>query len=831
VMSGWIRRRGVVPATCIASGVIAISCLLGTANVMAQSRGLKIQVVAADGTYAIGIAGRSESILHAGVAAQVNGQWVRSKDYPKHATTESSVSDDMGNAHEWAITFSGLADQPDLVYRLRAYPDKPFADVQVFVRNTTAQQINVESIRPVEALGNSILNLNGDSAEDRILSDSFSEDRPNITIHDLGDDDMHRGVGSQLIYNRQSHESFFVGALTSDRFLTILRIHLDKKLSAKQIVAYEVDSTGTTEMETDEWGSLHDAKPEDEIALQTPVAPGAELASEKLLLSVDSDYRHQLDTYGALIRQLHHPRVSAPTPMGWWSWTAYYFGLNSGTALTNAQWESQHLKSLGYDFFHIDEGYQYARGEYSTPNATLFPNGLAGMEQKVTNLGLVPGIWTAPFEVSDRSWVYQNHPDWLVHNAKGEPTHIGWVTDHNDPLYVLDSTNPGAQEYLRKTYRTLAREWGIRYIKMDFMDDTAVEGVYYRPNTSALQAQRIGLGIIREAVGNDVLLDKDGSVMLNPVGYVDFGRISQDTGHTFEASSEAGSGIAARYYMNRNYFVADPDAFSVSRQTVDDQSWHNSAKPLSQDEAEVSIALAAVSGGMYEIGDDLPTLGSEPDRLALVQNQDLINMVRLGRSSIPLDLMSYLPEDRQPSIFFLKESSRQSIVTIFNWTDKARTHTVTLANLGLDAAGSYTATDVLNKKPSSISFSKSMVVSQPPHSVRVLKIVDTAVAAQPPVVHSDHPSAAKAGETISFSASDDSSRDPALSYQWDFGDGVTLKGAHVTHAYTHEGNYAVKLTAVGLDGLAAADSSQLQVSGAIPTRFVPKENQRYKAVP
>ena len=829
--SNWIRRRRAAPAICIACGALSISWLVAGADAQAPTNALRIQIDAADGTYELGVAGTDSFVLHAGIAAQINGQWLQSKDYPKHSTAESSVSDDMGTAHEWTTTFSGLAGQPDLVYRLSAYPDKPFADIQVFVRNTTASQVNVESIRAVAALGNSILNLDGDSAEDRILSDSFSEDRPNITIHDLGDEEMHRGVGSQLVYNRQSHESFFAGALTSNRFLTIFRIHLDKKSPTKRIAAYEADSTGTTEMETDEWGSLHDAKPEDEMALQTPLAPGAEVASEKLLLGVDSDYHRQLDTYGSLIRQLHHPRISAPTPMGWWSWTAYYFGLNSGTALTNAQWESQNLKSLGYDFFHIDEGYQYARGEYSTPNATLFPNGLAGMEQKVTNLGLVPGIWTAPFEVSVRSWVYQNHPDWLVHNAKGQPIHIGWVTDHNDPLYVLDSTNPGAQDYLRKTYETLVREWGIRYIKMDFMDDTAIEGNYYRPNTSALQAQRIGLGIIRGAVGNEVLLDKDGSVMLNPVGFVDFGRISQDTGHTFEASSEADSGIAARYFMNRNYFVADPDAFSVSRQTVDDQSWHNSTKPLSQDEAEVSIVLAAVSGGMYEIGDDLPTLGSEPDRLALVQNQDLIDMVRLGHSSTPLDLMSYLPEDRQPSIFFLKESSRQSILTIFNWTEKARSHSVTLASLGLDTSGTYTVAGVLDKKQGSISSTKPLIVSQPPHSVRVLKIVNTAIAARPPVVHVDHPSAAKAGETIAFSAATSNSNDPVLSYQWDFGDGVSLKGPQVTHAYTHEGSYAVKLTAVGLDGLSVVDPSQIQISGAIATRFVPKENRRYKAIP
>lgn len=829
--SSWMRRSGIVSAACIAGGLFSLSWLVAPANAQSQPNALQVRVDSADGSYIIGASGVNESVLRAGVAIELDGHWVQSKDYPKHTVANSRVSDDLGKADESTVTFSGLAVQPDLVYRLRTYPDKPFADIQVFVRNTTTKPVDVEAIRPLAAVGNSILNLGGPAAEDRVLSDSFSEDRPNITIHDLGDSEMYRGVGSQLIYNRQSHESFFAGTLTSDRFLTILRLHLDEKNNRKQIAAYEVDSTGTTEMETDESGSLRQAIAEDQMALQSPVAPGEQLASEKLLLSVDTDYHRQLETYGALIRQLHHARVAAPTPMGWWSWTAYYFGLNSGTAITNAEWEAQNLKSLGYDFFHIDEGYQYARGEYSTPNATLFPHGLARMEQKVTNLGLVPGIWTAPFEVSERSWVYQNHPDWLVHNAKGEPIHIGWVTDHNDRLFVLDCTNPSAQEYLRKTYHTLVREWGIRYIKMDFMDDTAIEGNYYQPHTSALQAQRIGLGIIRQAVGNSVLLDKDGSVMLNPVGYVDFGRTSQDTGHTFGASSEAASGIAARYYMNRNYFVADPDAFSVSKQTLNDQSWHNSRQPLSLDEAEVSIALAAVSGGMYEIGDDLPILGSEPERLALVQNQDLIDMVRLGRSSIPIDLMTYLPEDRQPSMFWLKESPRQSILTIFNWTDHPRTHTVTLASLGLSSAGSYAVDGEFDKNQASLSESQPLVVTQPPHSARVLKIIDNAIPAQPPVVRAQHPSTGKAGETVAFSAVVANPNSPAISYQWNFGDGTSLQGAQVSHAYTHNGSFTVKLTAHGVDGLDGEDTFQFPVSGSISTQFAPKENQRYQIIP
>jgi alpha-galactosidase len=169
----------------------------------------------------------------------------------------------------------------------------------------------------------------------------------------------------------------------------------------------------------------------------------------------------------------------------------------------------------------------------------------------------------------------------------------------------------------------------------------------------------------------------------------DAGRISQDTGHTFEATGDAASGVSARYYMNRNFFVADPDAFTVSTQTVTDQSWHGGQQPLTLDEAKVSIALSAVSGGMFEIGDDLPTLGASPERLALVKNSDLIDMTRLGRASTQLDLLSYAPSDQQPSVFLLKETAHQAMLTVFNWTEESHTRAIDLAQLGLKAPGSY----------------------------------------------------------------------------------------------------------------------------------------------
>ena len=531
-----------------------------------------------------------------------------------------------------------------------------------------------------------VINLNGPVSADRILSDSYSEDRPQLAIRDLGDGrkGMHRAVGSQLIYNRESGQSLFFGALTSDRLLTIFHLKEQSTGAGAQIISYEAVATGTTEIMKEE--SLRHSPAAEQVSLSLPVNSGESLSSERLMFAVGTDYHAQLEQYGRAIKLLHKARVDTPSPIGWWSWTAYYFGLNQGAAITNAEWLAENLKQSGYNYFQIDEGYQYARGEYSTPDVNLFPRGLGYVGDVVRRNGLTFGVWTAPFEVSERAWVYQNHKDWLLHNAAGQLIHIGNVTNHTDLLYVLDTTNPGAQDYLKQTYSTLYN-WGVRFIKMDFMDDSAVEGAYYRPNTTALEAQRIGLKIIRSTVGEDVVLDKDGSPMLNPVGIVDTGRISQDTGHTFGASRDAASGIAARYYMNRNFFVADPDAFTVSTQTVDDQSWHGGQRPLSLEEAKVSIALAAVAGGMFELGDDMPTLGTSLERLALVKNADLLDMARLGRASTPTDLMTYAASDVQPSIFLLKEDNRQSILTIFNWTEGELKRAINLTSLGLKEAG------------------------------------------------------------------------------------------------------------------------------------------------
>jgi alpha-galactosidase len=790
---------------------------------------LSLTVNAQEGSYQLSLHD-GQPVLRSRVAAQVDHQWLRSSDYPRHQASESTFKDDLGPGREVTVTCSGLDGKPDLVYVLQLYKQRPYGTVQVKVQNSAGKEVTVQAIRSVEAMGEPILNLGGGQSADRVLSDSFSEDWPDLALYDLGGvrGGMHRGAGSQLIYNRESKQSLFLGALTSDRFLTLMHLKAEGTGAKTKIASYTVESTGTTEIQKE--FDLKDSPADDQVELSLPVKPGEDMVSERLMFEAGPDYHDQLLAYGDAVRRLHHARVSSETPIGWWSWTVYYGAINEGETLTNGDWQAEHLKSLGYKYFQIDEGYQYARGEYTTPNATQFPDGLRFVGHHLTGEGLTFGVWTAPFEVTSRAWIYEHHKDWLVHNAKGDPVPLGDVWGQKtDVLYALDTTHPGAQEYMRDTYRTLAREWGVRFIKLDFMDTTAIEGYHYRPNTTALEAQRIGLQVIRDVVGEEVILDKDGSPMLNPVGLVDTGRISADTGHSFERTKNAASGIAARFYMQRNFFVNDPDAFNVTATHLMEHA--NERSSISLGAAEASIALSAVSGGMYEIGDDMLVLGSEKDRLALVESRELLNMAKVGRASTPLDLMTYEPEDGQPSTFFLREDQRQAILTVFNWTNTVRSHTLRLADLGLPAGHKFAATDVLNQNETvTLGGGAVRLENQPPQSVRVIKLIDKSVAAAAPTVTAQVPAAANTGATITLSALSaqaEAGGVPAVAYHWDLGDGTSADSPKVSHAYTSAGEFTIRLTVDGVDGVPAHKNFSVKVTGNLRAHSNLTDNRRF----
>jgi hypothetical protein len=190
--------------------------------------------------------------------------------------------------------------------------------------------------------------------------------------------------------------------------------------------------------------------------------------------------------------------------------------------------------------------------------------------------------------------------------------------------------------------------------------------------------------------------------------------------------------------------------------------------------------------------------------------------------------MTFKAEDTMPSVYLLKEDRRQAVLTVFNWTEAASSHTFTLADLGLPEGDAYQASDVLSQnKPVELGGGKLTVDNQPAHSVRMIKIIDSSVAAASPTITADVPSAADVGAALKFSATAKPDSVPAIAYHWDFGDGTKEDGAQVTHAYTEEAVYAVRLRVDGVDGIPAESTFSVKVSGILDWHSDLPNNRRY----
>ena len=76
-----------------------------------------------------------------------------------------------------------------------------------------------------------------------------------------------------------------------------------------------------------------------------------------------------------------------------------------------------------------------------------------------------------------------------------------------------------------------------------------------------------------------------------------------------------------------------------------------------------------------------------------------------------------------------------------------------------------------------------------------------------------------------------SETEPILEYTWDFGDGTSLTGANVDHAFTHDGTYQVRVHAMGLAGALSDQSQPLTIHGAVSTKYVPSAKRRLTRTP
>ncbi|MBR2257677.1 MAG: alpha-galactosidase [Blautia sp.] len=144
------------------------------------------------------------------------------------------------------------------------------------------------------------------------------------------------------------------------------------------------------------------------------------------------------------------------------NWEATYFDFNEEKLLAIAA----KAKECGVEMFVLDDGWFGARrNDYAGlgdwyPAKELLPDGIAGLSEKIEQMGMKFGLWFEPEMVNPDSDLYRAHPDWVLQ-----------IPDRKNSLarhqLVLDFSRPEVVDYIYGLVSGILRESRISYVKWD----------------------------------------------------------------------------------------------------------------------------------------------------------------------------------------------------------------------------------------------------------------------------------------------------------------------------------------------------------------------------
>jgi len=346
-----------------------------------------------------------------------------------------------------------------------------------------------------------------------------------------------------------------------------------------------------------------------------PLAEGTPL--EPLLLLEGEPAERLLERYADLAARENAVTVPAWNPVGWCSWYHYFTGVTWPDIEKNLD-----LARGRYPFevFQVDDGYERDIGDW-TERRPPWPE-LKDMAGTIASRGFIPGIWTAPFSLSETSRLFREHPDWAVaERGRPKPCYRGW----GKTIYALDTTRPEVLDWLRSLFQTL-REAGFHYFKVDFLFAAAMPGERHG-EVSPVAAYRQGLQAVRDGAGRDFILGC-GAPLLPSAGLVDGMRVGEDTAPFWK------SGLAPLEGVNAYHALRNP----ILRQFMHNRLWRNdpdcvllrtSAIELTESERRLYALVCGALDNMLIDSDDLAAVDEAGFDLLL----QALNL-RGGRASV-----------------------------------------------------------------------------------------------------------------------------------------------------------------------------------------------------
>lgn len=432
--------------------------------------------------------------------------------------------------------------------------------------------------------------------------------------------------------------------------------------------------------------------------------PGQTWQLEEFLASEGGDREALFDNLATGIEK-NHPRLRhEPVPTGWCSWYCFGPGVTAKNIEDNLDWMDKNLPALRY--VQIDDGYQPWMGDW-LDTGKAFGGGVQNVLKEIKQRGFEPAIWVAPFVASPQSRLFQEHPDWFVKDDEGKPlpsNKVGFGGWRLGPWYALDGTHPEAQKWLENLFRTMRRDWGVTYFKLDANYWGAMHGGHrFDQNATRVEAYRRGMEAIIRGAGDAFILGCNHPLWPS-LGVIHGSRSSGDISRSWKTFTKTGEENLYRGWQNGRLWWNDPDCL-VLRDGKSADIVAPDGKPVTtgsvpENEYVFHATLIYATGGMLLSGDDLTKI--TPHRLEFL------------RKSLPPTGRNFRFADESFSVGRLTLKDRE-MVALFNWSDEPVAREFMLKQ-------NSKLTDYWSGEALGTASGKFAIGNMPPHSARLLEV-------------------------------------------------------------------------------------------------------------
>ncbi|GLX66338.1 discoidin domain-containing protein [Paenibacillus glycanilyticus] len=683
-MSRMALRKAIAFLLIIAIGVVMLPY---DSSAMSMSRKMQVEqkngiVTASNGQYVFtydlstGLGNASwgnRQVLqnfHSGYKLAGRDEDFRSSDRAARTAKWNSIAKDGYGSDGVKLTVtSALASGSTIVARFYFYPSKSYFLTDMSVENETS--LTIEKLEPVSS---SYLDI-GPGSDKRIFTTPYTNnfDFGVAPVNDFGksQNGADRFEGEQLKWEPFNGISYWVAAMFDDSakqgFVAGAATVKNWKSSQKLGEAKQANGP-LSAFSLYNWGGTQSGK---------------SVASDRFFLGFYDDYQAGLEEYGS-VYNIGEPRMEwkGSVPMGYNTYYSHYNYASAEAMYPQVDYMAEHLKSLGYEYFNLDGGFQ--------PVSDMpFDDGMKAFADYVHGKGLKVGGYQTPFTIYD-GWLdlpipgtEYTHRDIVLRDENGNliRTYLG--------TYAMDITHPAAKVALKNAIQKYI-DWGFDYLKLDFIDMGMYDGKRYDPSVNGVQAYRIGMGIIRDAVlaaGRPIYINESIAPLL-PAAFAHGRRSACDTTigvNGYSGIERQAFNTAASWWTNGTLYEYN-DADMIMPENFAQGFWYK----YSQSEGKLLATTVAMGGGHWLAGDNFPFLTEE--RMAVLENKELLALVQGGKAAKPVDLPNvYHKGERPPSVVYLTAGNGDVFVGLSNWnTKEEQPITVNFSDLGLNANAKYT---------------------------------------------------------------------------------------------------------------------------------------------